>query len=55
MIESSNALLLNSVVENADISATANTEAKIKALIWAERIDTEDIVVLEEITVNYES
>lgn len=54
MAEQSNSPLKNSVLKYAEISATANAEAKIKTAIWEDEIETESKVILEGLMGNYE-
>ena len=37
----------------AEISATANAEAKNKTAIWADKIETESLIILESMMENY--
>lgn len=55
MADGSAAFVSQSVINNAEIRATANAEAKNKASIWADKIETESLVILESRMGNYES
>lgn len=54
MTEAGGSPVLQSVITNAEISATANEEAKRKREIWAGSIETESLVILESMKGNFE-
>lgn len=45
----------NMVTENADISTTANAEAKNKTGIWADSINTDTLIALEGMMGNFKT
>ena len=44
-----------SIIESAEISAAANADAKSKTVTWADKIDTENLVILDSMMDNYET
>ena len=47
--------LAPSIVGSAEISAAANAEAKNKTAIWADKLDTDSLVVLDSLMKNFET
>lgn len=48
------AQLSKDITDQAEFSEVANAEAKEKVVIWADKIDSADIIELEACTENYE-
>ena len=44
-----------SIMALTEISAAANAEAKNKTAIWADKIETENLIILESLMENYET